>query len=261
MASLPATFDLAPSAALAAVLLGTFGAVFGSFIAALVIRWPQDRSVMSGRSACDACGRVLVARDLVPLVSAAVARGKCRYCGAPIDPLHWRIEALGVVMGVSAGALAPLPAAAAIAVFGWLLLALAALDIAEFWLPDELTATLALAGLATGALGLAPPLVDRLIGGAGGFVALWLVGATYKRVRGRDGLGGGDPKLLGAIGLWLGWQALPVTLLLACLIGFGVVLFWMLTGRGAKMDDRLPFGALLAAAAYASALAMLGTWT
>lgn len=236
------------------------GAVFGSFIAALVIRWPQDRSVMVGRSACDACGHVLQVRDLVPLLSAVMARGTCRYCRAPIEPLHWRIEALGVVIGASAAWAVPMPQAAAVAAFGWLLLALAAMDITEFWLPDALTGTLAAGGVATAALGLAPSFGDRVIGGAAGYGALWLVGAAYKRVRGRDGLGGGDPKLLGAIGLWLGWQALPVTVLLACVLGFGVVLFWMVTARGARMDDRLPFGALLAAAAYANALAMLGAW-
>lgn len=246
-----------PMAMLAGLGLGLLGAVFGSFIAALVIRWPQGRSVMRGRSACDGCGRVLAPRDLVPLVSALLSGGKCRYCSAAISPLHWRVEALAVLIGGSAGWMVPLPAAGAIAVFGWLLLALAALDITEFWLPDAMTGALGVAGLVSGAAGFAPPLVDRLIGGAGGFAALWLVGAAYKRVRGRDGLGGGDPKLLGAIGLWLGWQALPMVLLLACLIGFGVVLFWMLTGRRARMDDRLPFGALLAVAAYAGALAML----
>ncbi len=236
------------------------GAVFGSFIAALIIRWPQDRSVMTGRSACDACGQVLAVRDLVPLLSVVLARGACRYCRAPIKAVHWRIEALGVAIGASAAWFVPMPEAAAVAVFGWLLLTLAAMDITEFWLPDELTGALALAGLATGVLGLAPTLADRVSGGAAGFAALWLVGAAYRRVRGRDGLGGGDPKLLGAIGLWLGWQALPVTLLLACMLGFGVVLFWLAIGRGARMDDRLPFGALLAAAAYANALAMLGAW-
>lgn len=245
------------TSALLPVLFAVLGAIFGSFIAALVIRWPQGRSVLVGRSHCDSCDTVLGPRDLVPLLSALASRGRCRTCGTAIDPIHWRVELAGLLIGLSAGLCVGGPAALAVAVFGWLLLALAALDITDFWLPDRLTITLALAGLAAGLLGVAPAIEDRLIGGAAGFAGLWAIGAAYKAYRGREGLGGGDPKLLGAIGLWIGWQLLPVVLVLAGMAGLGVVLFWMLTGRGARLDDRLPFGALLAIAAYPTLLAML----
>ncbi|MGH6617820.1 prepilin peptidase [Sphingomonas sp.] len=238
--------------------LGIFGAVIGSFIATLVIRWPQDRSVMAGRSRCDRCDGALGPRDLIPLVSAALARGKCRRCAAAIDPLHWQIELIALAIGAIAGLAVSSPIAVAGAVFGWLLLTLAALDITEFWLPDRLTITLALAGLATGLLGIDPPLIDRLIGGAAGFGSLWLIGAAYKRLRGREGLGGGDPKLLGAIGLWLGWQMLPAVLLLASMTGLAIALTARLIGQGGKLDDRMPFGALLAIAAYPAWLFLLG---
>lgn len=238
--------------------LGLLGAIFGSFIATLVIRWPEDRSVMRGRSQCDACGAQLRARDLVPLVSATLARGRCRSCGATIDPRHWQIELTALWIGAVAGLVVPGPVALAGAVFGWLLLALAALDVAVLWLPDRLTVTLATAGLASGLLGVDPVLQDRLIGGVAGFGALWAIGAAYKLVRGRDGLGGGDPKLFGAIGLWLGWAILPAVLLLAALTGLGVVLVGMVLGRTARLDDRVPFGALLAIAAYPAGLFLLG---
>lgn len=239
--------------------LGLLGVIIGSFLATLVLRWPEDRSVMSGRSRCDSCGAVLRAVELVPLLSAVFLRGKCRRCAAPIDPRHWQIELAALGIGAAAGLAVPGLAAIAGAVFGWLLLALAALDIAELWLPDRLTATLALAGLATGPAGIAPPLADRLIGGLAGFGALWAIGFAYRHLRGREGLGGGDPKLLGAIGLWLGWQMLPAVLLIAALTGLGTVLFGMLTGRAARLDDRVPFGALLAIAAYPAWLLLLGT--
>lgn len=241
------------------VLLGLLGAVIGSFVATLVIRWPQGRSVLRGRSHCDGCSMVLGARDLVPLVSAAFAHGRCRRCGATIDPLHWRIEALALVIGVAAGLAVPGPVALVGAIFGWLLLALAALDVTEFWLPDALTLTLALAGLVTGALGIEPALADRLIGGAAGFGALWLIAAAYRIARGRAGLGGGDPKLFGAIGLWLGWRMLPVVLFLAALTGLAIVAAGMVRGRVARLDDRAPFGALLAVAAYPAWLFLLGS--
>lgn len=239
--------------------LCVLGAVIGSFLATLVIRWPQDRSVLKGRSHCDGCDAVLGPRDLIPLVSAALSRGRCRQCGAPIDPRHWQIELAALGIGVVAGLVVPGPAALAGAVFGWLLLTLAALDVTEFWLPDPLTLTLALAGLVTGFVGVEPPLPDRLIGGLAGFASLWFVGFAYRHLRGREGLGGGDPKLLGAIGLWLGWRLLPAVLLLAAMTGLAFVLVGMLRGRTAKMDDRMPFGALLAIAAYPAWLFLIGS--
>ncbi|MEG3174937.1 prepilin peptidase [Sphingomonas sp. RB3P16] len=240
-------------------LLAGLGLIVGSFLATLVIRWPQGRSIVHGRSHCDGCGTVLVARDLVPLLSAALARGKCRQCQRAIDPRHWQIELGCLVIGMVAGIAVPGPVGVAGAVFGWLLLTLAALDIADYWLPDALTATLAGAGVVTGLLGVEPSLVDRLIGGGGGFAALWAIGAGYQRLRHREGLGGGDPKLFGAIGLWLGWRLLPAVLLLAALTGLAVVLVAMLRGRQAALGDRMPFGALLAIAAYPAWLFLLGS--
>jgi leader peptidase (prepilin peptidase) / N-methyltransferase len=233
------------------VLLGVLGLVFGSFIATLAIRWPQGRSVSRGRSACDACGRELSASELVPILSYVVQRGRCRDCGAAIRPSHLVVEAIGCAIGVAAGMVAPEVTGAAGAVFGWLLLTLAALDLAAFWLPNALNAALALTGLASGLIGLPPSIGDRLIGGVAGFAALWLVASGYRQLRGRQGVGGGDPKLFGAIGLWLGWQALPLVLLVACLVGLAAVIGLMSTGRRVSATDRLPFGVMLAAAAFA----------
>jgi leader peptidase (prepilin peptidase)/N-methyltransferase len=240
------------------VALGVFGAIIGSFLATLVIRWPAGRSVLSGRSHCDKCDAVLGPRDLVPLLSAMFAGGRCRRCGASIDPRHWQIELAAAAIGLFAGVAVPGAVAFAGAAFGWLLLTLAALDIAAFWLPDRLTAMLALGGLVTGAIGIDPPLTARLIGGVAGFAGLWLVGRGYRLLRNREGLGGGDPKLFGAIGLWLGWALLPAVLLLAALTGLAFVLTGMLSGRPARLDDRVPFGALLAIAAYPAWLFLLG---
>jgi leader peptidase (prepilin peptidase)/N-methyltransferase len=236
--------------------LGVLGALVGSFLATLVIRWPQERSVIGGRSACDACGRMLRAWELVPLVSALTSRGRCRSCEAPIDPRHWQIELACAALGVISGIAIPGPIGVVGAVFGWLLLALAALDVAEFWLPDALTGTLAAAGLASIAVAR-PDWSDRLIGGAAGFVSLWLIAFAYRRLRGRDGLGGGDPKLFGAIGLWVGWAMLPFVLLLACTVGLGAVLTARLRGQTITATDYVPFGALMAIAAYPVWLVMI----
>lgn len=187
----------------------------------------------------------------MPILSWAVQRGRCRACGRAIHPLHPIGEVLGLAIGVSAGLHAPGWDGAAGAVFGWLLLALATVDWRAFWLPDRLTALLAAAGLATGLMGLHPPLASRLIGGVAGYLVLQAVRLFYRWWRRREGLGGGDPKLFAGIGLWLGWQALPLVMLLASGIGLGFVVGWRLAGRTVRADTRLPLGMLLAGAAYA----------
>nr|WP_245824617.1 A24 family peptidase [Sphingomonas azotifigens] len=233
------------------ILLGVLGAVFGSFIATIAIRWPEGRSVARGRSMCDSCGASLKAVELVPVASFLLQRGCCRHCGGRIAPSHWITEVLGLAIGVVAGIAAPGGEGAAGAVFGWLLLTLAALDLSAFWLPNMLNGVLVATGLAVGALGLGVPLGARLIGGAAGFLALWLVARGYKALRGRQGLGGGDPKLFGAIGCWLGWEPLAEVLLVASLLGLALVVLKLAAGRQVRATDRLPFGVLLAAGAWA----------
>lgn len=226
------------------------GAVAGSFLATLVLRWPAGRT-LAGRSRCDGCGRALAAWELVPLASYVAQRGRCRSCGAAIDPRHVAIEAAAAAIGAVALALAPGPVGFAGALFGWMLVALAVLDVEHLWLPDRLTAPLAVLGLATSLLGGPPPLPDRLIGAVAGWAALAAVGWGYRRLRRRVGLGGGDPKLLGAIGAWLGWAALPFVLLGASAIGLLHVISRAARGRHVGAADKLPLGALLAAAAWA----------
>lgn len=235
------------------------GLVVGSFLAALVVRWPAGRSVARGRSACDQCGTALRWHNLVPLFSFVAARGRCRSCGGWIDPVHPAVEAAAAVIGAAALAVAPSWQGLAGAVFGWMLLALAVLDFRHLWLPDRLTLPLFVLGLAAGLAGLPPPLLDRAIGAAAGFVALWLVGFVYLRLRGRSGLGGGDPKLLAAVGAWLGWAALPWVVLLAALAGLAAVSVQAVRGRPVGATQPLPLGTLLAAAGFAMWLVSAGS--
>ena len=229
-----------------AALLGAgAGAIAGSYIATLVQRWGRGEGASTGRSHCDGCGRTLGASELVPLLSAALSRGRCRTCNGRIDPLHWQTEALAALVGGTSLLIAPGLQGLALALLGWLLLPLALLDWRHFWLPDRLTLVLALAGLGAGQwLGLAG-WADRLAGGLAGFVALQSIALLYRRLRGREGLGGGDPKLMGAIGLWLGWAALPVVLLAAAVIGLAAAL-----PGGLQATRRLPFGTMLGTAAW-----------
>jgi leader peptidase (prepilin peptidase) / N-methyltransferase len=229
---------------------GLLGLLIGSYIATLTMRWPRGRSASGGRSACDGCGRTLAWHELTPLLSFALLRGRCRACGAAIDRRHPLIEAAAALIGAASLAAQPEAGGLLGAAFGWTLLTLAVLDAEHFWLPDALTLPLAAAGLLA-ALVADPPLVHRLIGLAAGFAALWGVAAIYKALRGRRGLGGGDPKLFGAIGAWLGWPALPFVLLLAALAGLALVGLRLARGQAVSRTTRLPFGALMAVAAWA----------
>lgn len=206
--------------------------------------------MLSGRSRCDACGTTIAMRDLIPLISAYALSGRCRTCGAPIAPHHRWIELLAALIGGAAFLVTPGWEGLAGAIFGWLLLTLAALDLKHFWLPNRLTALLAALGLAGGLAGFHPAADDRVIGAAVGLAGLFLIAWTYRYVRGREGLGGGDPKLFGAIGAWLGWQALPAVLLGASVVGLSFVLIRLLQRKPLSGKDRLPLGALFALAAF-----------
>ncbi|HEY1145898.1 MAG TPA: A24 family peptidase [Allosphingosinicella sp.] len=226
------------------------GAVIGSFLAVVLIRWPQGRSFVGGRSHCDACHAPLGARDMVPILSYLARRGRCRACGAAIDPRHVAMETGAALVALVAVIAHPLPVAAASALFGWWLLILAALDLEHQWLPDALVLPLALAGLAVGALGIGPVLDDRALGGLVGYASLASIAFAYHALRGREGLGAGDPKLLAAIGAWLGWQQLPFVLLGAGLIGLGWVATMRMRGKPVSATDRLPLGTLMSLAAW-----------
>lgn len=231
----------------ARLLIGLgLGAIIGSFLGAIVLRWPRGDSVLRGRSECDGCGRTLGPIELVPILGALIARGRCRTCGARIDPAHMLAEVGAALIGGFMLWLTPdLLAAGVLAVGGWMLLALALLDARHLWLPDALTLPLAALGLTLGDWVLPVPLPDRLIGAALGYAGLALLAAAYRRLRGAEGLGLGDAKLLGAIGAWWGWMLLPPVLLLASVAGLLWALALRLRGRTIDAKTALPFGTFL----------------
>jgi len=240
----------APAEAAWPALALILGAAVGSFLATILLRWPQGRSAVAGRSHCDSCGRTLEARDLIPIFSWSLARGRCRHCGARIDRRHVAAEAGAAMIGLAAFFAHPLPLAAVTALLGWWLFLIAALDVEHEWLPDRLTWPLLGAGLAAAWGGLGPPLESRLIGAAAGFASLFAIARLYRAARGREGLGGGDPKLFAAIGAWLGWTQLPFVLVGAGLLGLAALLLRRLGGGAVAATDRLPLGALMAVAAW-----------
>ncbi|MDZ7708817.1 MAG: prepilin peptidase [Roseovarius sp.] len=230
---------------LALFLLAT-GAAVGSFLALWAERLPHEEDVVARGSRCRGCDARIGWRDLVPVLSWLRLGGRCRACGAAIPRWLWYAELGGVALASAAILTAPSPALMVLgALWLWLLMGLALCDLTAMRLPDPLNAALLATGLALGALG--PGLGAALIGagaGAGAFLAIRL---GYQGLRGREGLGMGDVKLMAGIGAGLGWQALPLVALLAAL---GALMLTLMLRRGpVARDAEIPFGAYLCGAA------------
>jgi leader peptidase (prepilin peptidase)/N-methyltransferase len=225
---------------------------------------PRERfDLVVPRSACPACHAPIKAYQNIPIVSYVALRGRCAACGAGISMRYPLVEALtGLCSAVIALRFGfGWPAAAAL-VYTWFLIALTFIDLDRQLLPDNLTLpllwlglTLSLSGLAAGHDGgrLAPDLRSSLIGAIAGYVSLWGVYHAFRLITGKEGMGYGDFKLFAAIGAWLGWQVLPLTILLAAGVGaiVGVV---MILAKRARRETPIPFGPFLAAAGWLALL-------
>lgn len=229
------------------------GAIWGSFVSALGSRWPIGESVIKGRSHCDQCSAPIALYDLIPIFSFLNLRGKCRTCGEPIGWTPLVIEVIAALIGVFPVLLFPGEQAFALAIFGWLLLPLVILDFQHLWLPTRLVLLLATGGLIAGPMVTSDILwQDRLIAVATGFLSLEIIRRAFQWLRGKDGMGAGDPKLFAAIGLWLGWAALPYVLLAAS--GIGIAFILVLGAARRDHATQFPFGSYMGIAAYCVAL-------
>ena len=222
------------------------GPFAGSFLGVLIRRLPVGAPIVLARSACEGCGAVLRPAELVPLLSYAALRGRCAHCGCPIGRFHLAIELAAT--GVAAWAAWADPDGAWLdCVFGWTLLALAWIDWDHMRLPDALTLPLVLAGLAAAWADGLDAATDHAMAAAAGYGLFRMVAWTYLRVRGRDGLGPGDAKMLAAAGAWVGLAGLPLTILGGALAGLALA---VPRGRAALAGAAIPFGPGLALAAW-----------
>lgn len=235
------------------------GLIAGSTITMVAARGPilwrlskrEGPSTFGGRSQCAECGAQLSWRDLFPLLSYALAGGRARCCGAPIPLRYPLIEIGGGLIAVLALArYGPGADAAFAAGLGWIALALAAIDQRDGVLPDALTGPLLWLGLIANLEGRFATLEAAVIGAVVGYLALWTIETAYRRVRGRDGLGRGDAKLLAAFGAALGWERLPLLVLGAALAALIVVAASALARRRPlSAEAEIAFGPYLVLAA------------
>ncbi|BDC80560.1 prepilin peptidase [Aeromonas hydrophila] len=215
----------------------------------------EDRyNLMVPRSACPHCGHAITAMENIPLLSWLWLKGRCRECQAPISARYPLVELLTALLSlVVAATFAPGWGLLAALLLTWVLVALTFIDLDKMLLPDQLTLPLLWGGLLFNLAGGFAPLADAVIGAMAGYLVLWSLYWAFKLLTGKEGMGYGDFKLLAALGAWLGWQALPIVLLLSSLvgafIGIGLILL-----HNHHQNKPIPFGPYLAIAGWIALL-------
>ena len=200
------------------------------------------------RSRCPQCGHPITALENIPVISWLVLRGKCSACRAPISSRYPIVEALTSLLSTLAAVHFGFGwAAAGALLLTWGLIALTFIDYDTQLLPDSITLALLWAGLLLNLFGTYTDLQSAVVGAMLGYLSLWSVYWGFKLATGKEGMGYGDFKLLAALGAWLGWQTLPLIILLSSLVGalLGIALI-VLAKRGRNVP--IPFGPYLATA-------------
>ncbi len=262
-----------PTAMTVSLLVAVFllTPVAGSFLGVLIRRIPRGETVVSGRSHCESCHVPLSARDLIPILSYAMQKGRCRHCKSRITPDHLWIElaaltvpAMALLARMIASHFQDIPFQLADwdalsfvgdCILGWGLLALSVIDLICLRLPDMLTLPLLLIGLVEGYVTAGTDgALDRALGSTAGWLIFALIAVGYRMIRHRQGLGGGDVKLLAMGGAWVGLGALPV--IIGAGSAFGIVLALATAMRSGRfnMTILVPFGPCLAAAIWLARL-------
>jgi leader peptidase (prepilin peptidase)/N-methyltransferase len=208
----------------------------------------EPLSLISPRSRCPQCSRPVAALENIPLLSYLLLKGRCKGCGKPISLRYPLVEALtGLLFGYVAWRYGATFAAVGALFFLASMITLTFIDFDTQLLPDDITLPLLWGGLLLNLGNTFASLTDDVIGAAAGYLVLWSVYWLFKLATGKEGMGYGDFKLLAAIGAWLGWQLLPLVILLSSLVGAVVGIALIVLARHGR-NVPIPFGPYLAAA-------------
>lgn len=200
------------------------------------------------RSRCPACAQPVTALQNIPVVSYLLLGGKCANCKTRISPRYPIVELIsGALAGYAIWRFGFTLAGVGALLFVFAMIALTFIDLDTFYLPDDITLPLLWAGLLANLANAHTDLTSAVIGAACGYLALWSVFWLFKLVTGKEGMGYGDFKLLAAIGAWLGWQMLPLVILLSSLVGAVIGIGLMIFARHGR-ETPIPFGPYLAIA-------------
>ncbi len=214
---------------------------------------PAPITLSTPRSRCPHCAHTIGWRENIPLFSYLALRGRCAACKAPISLRYPAIELLTAALFAACGwHFGATPAVLLWCGLSATLVALAFIDLDTQLLPDSLTLPLMWAGIVASALGWTPvPLAASVGGAVAGYLSLWLVCHAYRLIRGKEGMGAGDFKLLAALGAWLGWALIPSIILLSSAVGATVGIGLIVLRRHDK-DVPIPFGPYLASGGIAA---------
>jgi leader peptidase (prepilin peptidase)/N-methyltransferase len=251
------------------IITVVFSLLIGSFLNVVIVRlprqmhwqWEKDEQgaapppgIAWPPSHCPSCEHALSWWENLPLLSYLLLRGRCRACKAGISLRYPLVEALTALLSlVVVLILGPQWSTVAALVLTWALIALAFIDLEHFLLPDRITLPLLAVGLLVNAIGGFTDPLSALIGAVSGYGILWAVYHAYRALTGREGFGYGDFKLLGALGAWLGWQLLPLVILLSAGVGAAIGITLILIRRHQRSEP-LPFGPFLAGAGWLALL-------
>jgi leader peptidase (prepilin peptidase) / N-methyltransferase len=234
-------------------LFALLGLLVGSFLNVCIYRLPREQSLIWPGSRCATCARTLRWFENIPVISWVTLRGRCRTCGEPIAVIYPLVEiTASVVFAGSYLVYGPTPLLAVRTAFACTMIVLFAIDLRHRILPNVITLPGIVAGFVA-SLFLPPGPISSLVGIAIGGGVLFLLSEGYYRLRGHEGLGMGDVKMLAMIGAFLGWRLTLVTLLLASLAGSAIGLSLIATSRGG-MKTALPFGTFLAVGALVASV-------
>jgi len=247
-----------------------FGLIVGSFLNVVILRLPkmmeqewqreccevldqpapvqEPISLSHPGSHCPGCRAAIKPWQNIPVVSWLILRGRCAQCGMGISVRYPAVELItGILSGLAAWQFGfGIEALSALALI-WMLVALTGIDIDTQLLPDSITLLLLWLGLAVNLFAVWTPLSSAVLGAMLGYGSLWSVYWLFKLVTGKEGMGYGDFKLLGALGAWFGWQAVPLMILLSSFVGAALGIAILLSKRQGR-DTPMPFGPYLAGA-------------
>jgi len=259
------------------LIVSLLGLIVGSFLNVVIHRLPkmmerdwrsqclsflemeeeqsQERySLSQPPSHCPKCNHPISAFENIPLISFVIQRGQCRHCG---EPIAWRYPIIELTTATLSGVIAFHFGMSSAALFAllmtWALIALTVIDLDHQLLPDSIVLPFLWLGLLLSTQGIFTDMQASIIGAAIGYLSLWSIYWLFKLLTGKEGMGYGDFKLLALFGAWLGWQSLPLIIMLSAgvgaVVGVGLILF-----KNHKRQQPIPFGPYLASAGWIAML-------
>ena len=228
------------------IFVAIIGALWGSFANVCILRLPEGKGVVSGRSYCPNCKKLITWKDNIPIISFLLLKGKCRQCKNPISFQYTLVEFLSLISFLSIYYLYGISLTTLLLIIlAIIFIIIFFIDLKHFIIPNSLTFPLMVLGFIKSFIpnldGIFPNYLDSLVGGLFGYGIIWSIIFFYKQVRKKEGMGLGDAKLFAVIGFWFGWISIPFVIFLSSIIALLSVIPDLIK-NSKKMTTQIPFG-------------------